>query len=69
MKFILILLSCISWNLPVFCIGRYLKKEGSQNTSYKHVITVNWFNQKLDHFNQTDTRTWNQVYTLHFIYI
>lgn len=67
MKFILILLSCISWNLPVYCIGRYPKRQASQDTSYEHVITVNWFNQKLDHFNQIDTRTWNQVYI--YIYI
>lgn len=68
MKFLLILLSCISWNLLAGCIGGYIKKLSSQNTSYEHVITVNWFNQKLDHFNYNDTRTWNQVYILHFIY-
>lgn len=68
MKFILILLSCISWNLSVYCIGRSLKKQVLPNTSYENIITVNWFNQKLDHFNHNDTRTWNQVYILHFIY-
>lgn len=65
MKFLLFVYStCIWWcmSLAYYDLKKVRVGLGEPNLSSNEPnVEDEWFVQKLDHFNPTDTRTWNQV--------
>lgn len=66
MKLILLIVftSCIWWSSSAYGIKKIRIGLGEPNLPIDiNGINVEdkWFVQKLDHFNPTDNRTWNQV--------
>jgi len=60
-----VLWCCVWWGASAHKIS-YMRLVGvgkpNLPASSKSLIIENkWFNQKVDHFNPTDTRTWKQV--------
>lgn len=66
MKFLLILI-CVSFSFPtIFALNNKFFK-GKWFNSYSKVNAKNdvkeyWFEQRLDHFNPTNIKTWQQRY-------
>lgn len=55
---------CVWWTSPAYSIKKLRVGLGEPNSPVnKNIIEVEdkWFEQKLDHFNPTDGRTWKQV--------
>lgn len=55
---------CVWWFSPVYSVKNLLVGLGEPNSpENKNTFDVEdkWFEQKLNHFNPTDGRTWKQV--------
>lgn len=66
MKFIFCVFLCgVLWSSPSYSLKKIRVGLGEPNLPLnKNVIDIEdkWFVQKLDHFNNTDNRTWKQVH-------